>query len=126
VTRRLAALALLALAAGCGGGESRPLDRVGYEVRLAPLDDLLAQSFDRDNGHVAGKLRALADELATLKPPAPAIEPNADLVRVLRYLAEDVEARDTLAFADDWERLQDVVYAFRERGFEPFDGPDDE
>lgn len=126
MARLLAALVLLAVLGGCGGDSGGTLDQIAYEIRLAPLDDLLARSLERGNDTVAGELRELADELDALQPPPPAVEPNEQLVQVLRYLAEDVEERDMLAYADDWDRLQDVVYALRARGYEPFDGPDDE
>jgi hypothetical protein len=125
MARLLVALVLLAGVAACGGEDPGALDQIAYEIRLAPLDDLLTQSLESRDG-VAGRLRDLADELESLQPPAPAVEPNAQLVQVLRYLAEDVEERDMLAYADDWQRLQDVVYALRDRGYEPFDGPDNE
>ena len=126
VVRRLVPLVVVAALAGCGGaGTHAPLDQIAYEVRLAPLDDVLDRTFDGDARVVARDLRALAGDLDGVTPPPAAAAAHAQLVQVLRYLAEDVEEGDTLAYADDWERLQDVVYDFRDRGFEPFDGPDD-
>jgi hypothetical protein len=52
-----------------------------------------------------------------VSPPANAAAANVDLAVVLRYLAEDVEAGDMLAFAEDWERLQDVLYSLGHEGY---------
>jgi hypothetical protein len=125
--RTVVALVLAATVAGCGGGEApRALDHVGYEVRLAPLDDALDEALYGDAGTAAERLTKLSRTLDRVMPPPNATSDNAELARVLDYLAEDVRAGDMLAFAADWELLQDVVYSLVDVGYQPFDGPDDE
>ena len=90
-----------------------------------PLDDALdAALYGRDDA--GDRLRDVARGLERVVPPSNASDENPELARVLRYLAEDVEAEDMYAFADDWELLQDVLYALMHVGYQPFDGPDDE
>lgn len=122
---RFAALLFLAAAlAGCGGSESARLDHVGYEVRLAPLDDAVNAALEEHAG-AATQLRDLAETLEGVVPPANAEAENRELVTVLRYLAQDVEEDDFHALSVDLDRLQDVVYALGEVGYLAFDGPDD-
>ena len=118
----LAALGL----AGCGGGEPpRAVDHIGYEVRLSPLDDAVGAALRREED-AAERLRAVARGLERVVPPPNAAWANGELALVLQHLAEDVEAGDMLAFAEDWESLQDLLYALMHVGYQPLDGPDDE
>ena len=122
--RRVLALLVAAGLAGCGGESApRQVDHIGYEVRLAPLDDALDSAlYDWEHD----RLRDVAHELERVLPPPNALSENTELARVLRHLAEDVQADDMLAFAEDWERLQDVIYSLLDVGYQPYDGPDDE
>lgn len=119
--RGFAPLVIATGLAACGGDEAvRPVDHVGYEVRLAPLVEALDDAL-HERDEASGRLRDVARGLERVSPPANAAPANAELAVVLRYLAEDLEADDMLAFAEDWERLQDVLYALGDNGYAAVD-----
>ena len=115
--RALAPLLIATGLAACGGDDVvRPVDHVGYEVRLAPVPEAVDAAL-HERGDASGQLRDVASGLERVSPPANAALENAELAIVLRYLAEDLEADDMLAFAEDYERLQDVLYALGDNGY---------
>src|SRR5688572_23637136 len=104
--RALAPLVIATGLAACGGDDAvRQVDHVGYEVRLAPLPEAVDAALHERDGAVE-QLRDVAGGLERVVPPGDVAFENAELATVLRYLAEDLESDDMLAFAEDYERLQ--------------------
>ena len=115
--RRVAGLLVLVALSGCGGESApRQVDHVGYEIRLAPLPEAVDAAL-HERGDAVARLHGVAEALERVAPPANASAENMELATVLRYLAADLAADDMLAFAEDYERLQDVLYALGDNGY---------
>lgn len=109
----LAALALTAAAStsGCGRGTARELSKAAYEQRIQALYAPVREAFQRTAGKhtlrelstrvaaAQSELRAAADAIERLQPPADAREPTEALAAGLRRYAQDLESLRAAAAA---------------------------
>lgn len=118
------ALALALVAAGCGGGGR--LSKAQYQARIQkdaqqiqegflPLGQPASslRGFAKDVGSGQEKLRSVADDLASIKPPKEIDHDNQVLVRGLRKLDSKLEPLRRVAATGNTAAMRKAVRAFR-------------